>query len=195
MRNKKQRYRRISFLFFFLAISLLGFNTYRSAQAERLSKEILDQLKQEQEGNKKFSSLEEGQEYLTKEINGVEIIGTLSIPKMDKILPVTLNWSQELMNKYPNKYMGKSYNEPLIIMAHNYRSQFGGLNRLKEGDQVTFTDVVGRKKVFEVDGKEVIGAREVEEMTETNYPLTLFTCTLDRQSRLTVRFTEVNQFP
>lgn len=193
MKSKKRNYRRLSFFFFTLAISLLLFNTYRNVMAEKKSQIIIEQLDEEDLVEKDFPSMEEEQEYLTKNIDGVEIIGSLFIPKIDKNLPVTASWSQELMNTYPNKYRGKKYSDPLIIMAHNYRSQFGALYRLEEGDKVIFTDVIGRQKIFQVAGKEIIRGQEVEEMIQTDYPLTLFTCTLDSLSRLTVRFTKIEQ--
>lgn len=50
-----------------------------------------------------------------------------------------------------------------------------------------FTDVDGNVFLYEVVLQEVMGATAIEEMTVSDYDLSLFTCTMDGQSRFTVR--------
>lgn len=74
-----------------------------------------------------------------------------------------------------------------MVAGHNYRSHFGKLANLSPGDPVTFTDMEGSAFSYIVMELETLPADAVEEMTSGDWDLTLFTCTLDGQSRITVR--------
>ena len=74
-----------------------------------------------------------------------------------------------------------------MIMAHNYRTHFGKIRRMKAGDLVTFTDMDGATHEYQVVALEVLGGTAVEEMTSGEYDLTLFTCTYGGENRVTVR--------
>ncbi|MGO3018472.1 MAG: hypothetical protein ACTIH2_04895 [Anaerococcus sp.] len=39
------------------------------------------------------------------EVDGIEIIGNIEIPKLNVNLPVTKDWNYDLMKKYPNRYI------------------------------------------------------------------------------------------
>lgn len=71
--------------------------------------------------------------------------------------------------------------------TYTIRSHFGKLANLSPGDPVTFTDMEGSTFSYTVMELETLPADAVEEMTSGDWDLTLFTCTLDGQSRITVR--------
>ena len=75
----------------------------------------------------------------------------------------------------------------MVIAAHNYVQHFGRLDQLQEGDEVRFIDVDGNVFVYSVLEKEQIDGRRVRAMLMGSWDLSLFTCTLSGQSRLTVR--------
>lgn len=83
--------------------------------------------------------------------------------------------------------MGENYGDPLIIMAHNYRKHFSDIHKLETRDIIRFVDGLGRITDYEVQIREVIDGYDVDSMVNTDYDLSLFTCTLDRVSRLTIR--------
>ena len=58
---------------------------------------------------------------------------------------------------------------------------------LYEGAQIDFIDVNGAKTHYKVVRGEELEADEVDRMTESDYPLTLFTCNFDGSARVTVR--------
>ena len=61
------------------------------------------------------------------------------------------------------------------------------LKKLQPGDAVTFTDMDGNVFSHEVMALETLAPTAVEEMTEGDWDLTLFTCTVGGTTRLAVR--------
>ena len=121
------------------------------------------------------------------EVDGQRYIGTVSIPAIDVALMVQENWDLALLKISPCRYMGSPYRGNLIICAHNYTTHFGRLKDLLPGDEVIFTDVDGNKFRYTVVELETIAGTAVEEMKSGMWDLTLFTCTLGGQARVTVR--------
>ncbi|MCD8022281.1 MAG: sortase [Lachnospiraceae bacterium] len=121
------------------------------------------------------------------EIDGYEYIGYLSIPRYGLELPVMSKWSYAGLKIAPGRYEGSVWTDDLIICAHNYERHFGNLINLTEGDEVTFTDVDGNVFCYEVVEVERLQPTAIEEMESGDWALTLFTCTIGGQSRVTVR--------
>lgn len=126
-------------------------------------------------------------EYTLKSLSDVACIGILEIPALDLELPVISSWSYSSLRLAPCRYSGSAYKGDLVIAAHNYQSHFGGLRTLPEGSEVFFTDAVGNRFSYYVAVTEALTPWSVDDMTSGEWPLTLFTCTLDSQNRVTVR--------
>ena len=121
------------------------------------------------------------------EVDGRRYIGMVSIPAIDVALPVQENWSLALLKISPCRYMGSPYRGDFIICAHNYATHFGRLKNLLPGDEVIFTDIDGNECHYTVTEMDTIAGTAVEEMESGQWDLTLFTCTLERWTRVTVR--------
>ena len=128
-----------------------------------------------------------GREMQVIELDGHRYIGTLSVPAIDVELLVQEDWSLAQLKNSPCRYMGSPYQGDLIICAHNYTTHFGRLKSLMPGDQVIFTDVEGNEFRYTVVELETLAGTAVEEMESGAWDLTLFTCTLGGQMRVTVR--------
>lgn len=126
-------------------------------------------------------------EYTLKSLGDVACIGILEIPALNLELPVISSWSYSSLRLAPCRYSGSAYKGNLVIAAHNYQSHFGGLRTLPEGSEVFFTDAVGNRFSYYVAVTEALTPWSVDDMTSREWPLTLFTCTLDSQNRVTVR--------
>ena len=126
-------------------------------------------------------------EYTLKSLGDVACIGILEIPALDLELPVISSWSYSSLRLAPCRYSGSAYKGDLVIAAHNYQSDFWGLRTLPEGSEVFFTDAVGNRFSYYVAVTEALTPWSVDDMTSGEWPLTLFTCTLDSQNRVTVR--------
>ena len=121
------------------------------------------------------------------EIEGNDYIGTLEIPDLDLSLPVMGDWSYPKLKIAPCRYNGSAYQGGLVIAAHNYSRHFGRLNQLQPGAQVKFTDIDGNVFEYKVAENQNLEPAAIEEMTDRGWDLSLFTCTLGGQSRITVR--------
>ena len=123
-------------------------------------------------------------------------IGYLSIPLLGIELPVAADWSYPALKTSPCRYSGGLYTDDLIIAAHNYASHFGRLRELHTDDELLFTDAAGKPHVYRVTSIEEIpgtAAPVMQSGAAESWDLTLFTCTLSGQSRVTIRAERVEQ--
>lgn len=123
-------------------------------------------------------------------IDGNDYIGYLSIPKLNISLPVMAQWSYDALKTAPCRYSGTVKDGDLILCAHNYVSHFGPIRRLSSGDEILFTECSGEVYRFVVSYTEEIGGYDIARMLDADaedWDLTLFTCTLGGQTRVTVR--------
>ena len=120
------------------------------------------------------------------DVDGLSCIGILEVSSLDLRLPILGDWSDELLKKAPCRYSGSVYTNNMVIAGHNSRAQFNKLNKLKEGDLIVFTDVVGNVFEYHVSAIEVLDGDDVDGMLN-GWPLTLFMCTYDNLSRYTIR--------
>lgn len=125
----------------------------------------------------------------TQEVDGEKYIGRIDIPAVDISLPVMDSWSYENLKIAPCRYTGSAYLDNMILAAHNYTKHFGPIRRLVPGDEVIFTDVDGNIFNYSVVELEQLEGTDVKEMEAGDWDLTLFTCTLGGQYRVTVRCT------
>ncbi len=124
--------------------------------------------------------------------NGINYIGILRIPSLDLELPVISQWSYTNLKIAPCRYSGSAYLDNMAIAAHNYKSHFGLLKNLSEGDKIFFTDMDGNRFNYKVVLVETLTPIAVDEIVDSGYDLSLFTCTLSGQARVTVRCSRVN---
>ncbi len=128
------------------------------------------------------------------ELDGSQYIGIVSIPALGTELPVMQEWSYPNLRLSPCRYEGAAASGDLIIAAHNYRSHFGNIQSLNSGDQILFTDAAGLQYVYEVVQTEMVDGQDIPTMlagAQEDWDLTLFTCTLSGQSRVTVRAVQI----
>lgn len=123
-------------------------------------------------------------------IGNAAYCGYLTLPSLGLELPVMSSWSYPNLKLAPCRYSGSAETNDLIIMAHNYPSHFGRIGELTTGSQFSFTDTNGIGHPYRVSFIEVIGGQDVEQMfrgQSADWDLTLYTCTLSGQSRVTIR--------
>mgnify|MGYP004563448411 FL=1 len=119
-------------------------------------------------------------------INDLEYIGYIVIPSLDLNLPVSKNFSYSSLKKTPALYYGSVKNNNLVICGHSYKSHFGYLYKLKKGDEIIFIDV-NNKYTYKVELVEELESTDIKKMIESDFDLTLYTCTKDGLRRVTVR--------
>lgn len=124
-------------------------------------------------------------------LDGYGYIGSLSLPSIDLELPVMNEWDETRLKLAPCRHNGSLETEDLVIAGHNYRSGFGRLKKINVGDDVMFTDMDGVVHYYKVEKIETLQETAVSEMFESEWELSLYTCTSDRVRRFTVRCKEI----
>lgn len=131
----------------------------------------------------------------TVEFEGNLYIGTLRVPSLGLELPVMSDWSYPQLKIAPCRFSGSVYQNDLIVIAHNYNFHFGQLKKLMPGEEISFTDMMGNVFCFAVAETEILKPRQMEELVGTAYPLTLLTCTVGGETRVTVRCEKTGEIP
>ncbi len=186
----------IGLLLLAAALFLTVYNLLSDAEAGEAAGAVLEQLTPESEGSGVPDYiLDPKREMPEEEIDGQRYIGVLRIPALSLELPVISGWSYPSLRIAPCRYTGSAYLDDMVIAAHNYRSHFGYLKDLSQGDEVTFTDMDGNVFRYEVAALETLSPFAIEEMTSGGWDLTLFTCTVGGQSRVTVRCERTEDLP
>lgn len=180
------------------AFSLAVYNLHDEKRAETEAEKVVEQLPEplppvrpqpSDPGEQEIPDyiLNPDMEMPVMEIDGNGYIGTLTIPSLGLSLPVMSEWSYPKLRIAPCRYTGSAYQGNLTIAAHNYRTHFGRLDELAVGDLVEFTDIDGNEFSYKVDEVQILAPTAIEEMIESDWDLSLFTCTLGGRTRLTVR--------
>lgn len=124
-------------------------------------------------------------------IDGYDYIGYLSIPSIGLALPVMQQWSYPGLKIAPGRYSGALYTDDLVIAGHNYARHFSPLTHLTVGTEVLFVDMNDNTWHYAVSDTEVLQPTQIEEMAvktpDSNWDLTLFTCTTTGQARYALR--------
>lgn len=177
------------------AAGLYGYNQWIDHRAGQASEEAAITLAEEiQSRNVELVTVVDGRgedQLLATELDGAYYIGVLTIPSLEKLLPVQSDWSMEKLKRTPCRYSGSVEGGGLVIAGHNYRKHFSGLSTLRQGDSVVFTDLEGNQIFYEVREIYTLQATDIEGMVESGYDLTLFTCNYGGKARVTVRCSRV----
>lgn len=168
------------------SIGLLLYNKYIDNQAGIKSREIYEKLHDTMNGNKDV----DGSEKIIN-IDGNAYIGVISIPVLDLELPVMSECDEKKMKIAPCKYYGDVNTNDLVICAHSYKNLFRNIKNLNQGDKVIITDISNQAYVYEVEVIEILAPENVKEMIESEFDLTLYTCTNDNLNRITVRLNRI----
>lgn len=128
---------------------------------------------------------------VTRNVNGYDIIGIISIPAIDIKLAIISEWSYPNLKVSACRYSGTPSGQ-LVLLAHNYKQHFGRLGELQQGDPVDFTDPNGTVYSYVVTGTEIKGKHELEDILSGDWDLTLFTCTYGGANRVVVRCKRAN---
>ena len=187
----------IGILLLLAALGLVVYNFMGDRSAGAEAESILDQAKRVIEvGQADYDTdLEETPDYIRNPdmelpraiINGHECVGVIQIPSLGLELPVISDFTYDELLAGPCRFFGSPYTNNLVICAHNYDSHFRRIRNLEDGDTIIFVDMDGNVFVYTVGLIAVLGATDVTEMCDSEWDLSLFTCTFDSQSRVTVR--------
>lgn len=120
-------------------------------------------------------------------LSGYDLVGIVCVPSVNVELPVLNTWSYDLLKIAPCRYSGSLESRDLILLGHNYVTHFAPLRKVQVGAKVEFCDVRGTVHRFTVSETEVLKDTELDRLTSSAYPLTIFTCTRSGASRFVLR--------
>lgn len=129
----------------------------------------------------------EGRDMAKVKLGERSYVGVLEVPALGLELPVMATWSDELLRDGPCRYYGTAADDSLVIAGFNYDVHFGRLAELAPGDEVTLVEMDGTVDSYEVVEVLTLDGSAVEEMTSSDYALTLFTRSYDGSACTTVR--------
>lgn len=179
------------------ALFLTVYNRMASYEAGETSRQVIEQLCEtlptESAAETEAPAIPEylldaGREMPVQTIGGKDYIGVLTIPSLELELPVISQWDYAALKVAPCRYSGSLYQNNLIICAHNFATHFGKLKNLRVGDIAIFTDMEENAVTFQMVERETLEPTDLEGMEAGDWDMTLYTCTVGGQSRVTVRF-------
>lgn len=192
------------------ALSLVFYNSNENKKSGQAAMTVLSQLKSEipePPSEPMTTAIKENDiyaEYATEAVTDIQdttmmvdehgYIGIISLPDLNIELPVMSEWSYPNLKISPCRYKGSAISGDMIVAAHNYRSHFGRLSEFGGGETIIFKSVDGTVRTYEVTQITEINGRDIDAMdfgSADSWDLTLFTCTLGGQSRVTIRAVEI----
>lgn len=189
MNRKGSRWIGLGLLLILAALALTGYNLCQQRRAAETVQQLVTELEPEAPAGSVVPAYQitPEMEMPTQRIDGRDYIGTLRIPALGLELPIISRWSYPDLRIAPCRYQGSAYTDDLILAGHNYPAHFGNLKTLQPGMEVTFTDMDDNQFRYQVAALETLEPTAIEEMRAGEWDLTLFTCTIGGQSRVTVR--------
>ncbi len=193
MINDKRKFSMIAagIILIILAVVIAVYNYYCNARAAENIQSIISSIEtitpsdnvilQVQKQSKKIPDSGKYSELPSLEINGSFYIGILKISSLNLVLPVLSNYSAKNLDIAPcrcnnsNKY---NNSKNLIIEGRNYASHFGQLGSLTAGDQIIFTDSLGKIYNYEVSKLSTVSKHEKVKNLAGDRELVLF-CDVD----------------
>ena len=189
MSRRAKKYFLIGTICILGAASIFANNVYEDYKVGKGTEIIVNKIisKNEDKKLREKSIKNKKREMPVKEIDGKEYIGYLEIDSLKLKLPVMYSWSYENISTAPARFKGSVYENNMIVLAHNYKSHFGNLHRLKTGNIIRFYDMDNNRFIFRVKNKEEIKGDDVQKLQAGKWDLTLFTCSLDDRFRTVIR--------
>lgn len=120
-------------------------------------------------------------------------VGIIEIPSIEITLPVINDSSERSLLIAPGVYVGTPYEPNFVICGHNRITFFSKIKNLTIDDEVYFMDLDGNIFEYKVALKDIIPQENIDEMINSGYDLTLFTCNYDETQRVTLRLNKINE--
>ena len=133
-------------------------------KAERLMPTPQDRIPEER-GNNTMAAME---------IDDVNIVGLLEVPKYSSKLPVRSSWSATLVASLPCRFTGSIYDRSLIIGAGDGEGQWGFAGELEHNDRIVLTDMEGGRYTYCITNIDHSDNADLETLQSDDADLTIF---------------------
>lgn len=183
----------------FIAIKY-GKNQIKEKELEKVVEEVKVQIENIKNNNTEpnTSNTEKNRKEVQVEYKGYNVVGIITIPKLELEYPIIDKTDEEAMKVSITKFWGNNVNDigNFSMSGHNYMdgTMFGGTNKLNVGDLIEMTDLSGRTIEYKIFYKYVIDPNDVSCVNSVEggtREITLITCTNGRSNRLIIKAREV----
>lgn len=192
---------------FFLILSIAGTASLelQMLKADQARKEVLEEMEEKlksTDGSEDNPATQNNSESLVNTSNGESLgntkggespvdengcIGIIQIPELGICMPVTENWDYDKLEWAACIYYGSPMDSSMVIAGHSYVTFFRSLRQAQEEQSVIFTDLKGKSTQYRVAQVEILQPEETDRMVNSDWDLTLFTCTSGSTARCAVR--------
>ena len=100
-----------------LSLSLLTYNKIEDKRAGETTYKILAEVQDEIKNSKPDYLMKK--EMTVKTVDGHSYIGYISIPKINRELPVRADWDLATLREAPQRYYGSLYTNDLALVSHS----------------------------------------------------------------------------
>ena len=169
---------------------IFSLNEREEALAASNTEVLLEQMHEEIEANKNIYDTEG--KLAEFDLGGHRALGILNIPSLGLELPVLDDWSYEMLIIAPGRYFGRPEEGNLILLGHNYKRHFARLKDLQPGDRAELYTLDGITYTYEFEMLETLEKTALEELVGSDAHMTIFTCTVGGERRVTARFNMVD---
>lgn len=200
MKTEKKRIANLLIICGILCIlAALGFaiaNEYSNYRSSKISNETVARINAavgeteeitDGNDNEEYIEPEDADELPVVEIDGINYIGVLYFETLDMEMPVIAECDDAKLKVAACRYSGSLADGNLVIAGHNYRNGFRRLKELQTGDRIYLTAMNGKIYEYSVEITEILQAQDIEDMNDSGWELSLYTCTYDGKQRYTVR--------
>lgn len=183
----------------FIAIKY-GKNQIKEKELETVVEEVKVQIENIKNNNTETNTnhIEQNKKEIQVEYKGYNVVGIITIPKLELEYPIIDKTNEEAMKVSITKFWGNNVNDigNFTMSGHNYMdgTMFGGTKKLNVGDLIEMTDLSGRTIEYQIFDKYVIDPNDVECVNSTEggtREITLITCTNGRSNRLIIKAREI----
>lgn len=170
-----------------VSLSLFTFNNLEDYHASKNSFEVLEMI-----DDNKIEEIVTNVSNLTKQeenvinVRGNDYIGIIEIPALNLELPIMSEFTYDKLKIAPCRYFGSIQTNDLVICGHSYLAHFGNLYKLQPKDIIIINDF-HKQYIYEVEAIEILEATDINNMLDSQFDLTLYTCTKDSLRRVTIR--------
>lgn len=149
--------------------------------AETSSEDVTSEVEERETVNNSLGVPNDGRDYY-----GIIVIEELGIR-----LPVLSEYTDANMKTTPCVYYGQAESSNLVIVGHNYDSQFGGFNNIQGDVKITLYLMDGSVYHYRSIEVEYLNPDQVDDMLLGRWDFTVFTCSYSGDKRIAVRCTEM----
>ena len=170
-------------------------STEQNALIVKLTQDVVDNATEEEQQTD--LNLATATEKYTTESGTYDIIGRITIPRINVDYPIFSETSDALLKISICKFHGGSPNEVgnLCLAGHNYKNSrfFSKVDTLVIGDIIEITDLSKRTiqyEVYDIHTVDPTDRSDTTQLTNGKKEVTLITCTDDTKQRIIVKCTE-----